>query len=64
MEFLAGGGDDVVAQEGREFVSDPRQYGPDWLDEATGVVLVLVVVGAALWLARPLLAIGANITEA
>ena len=36
-----------------------RNIGPDWLDEAT-IVVVLVLLGAGLWLARPLLTIVAG----
>lgn len=42
-------------------VETGRNLGPDWLDEATGVAVVLLVVGAILWLARPLLTIGAEV---
>lgn len=38
--------------------------GPDWLDEATGVVVVLVVIGAVLWLVRPLLELLVALVEA
>jgi len=34
-----------------------RNAGPEWLDEAAVVVLVVVVIGALLWLVRPLLGI-------
>jgi hypothetical protein len=44
-----------------EFVDGLRNAGPDWLDEATGVLLVVVVIGATLWLLRPLLTIGAEV---
>lgn len=47
-----------------EFFEDIRNVGPDYLDEVTLVVVVLVVFGAALWLVRPLLAIGSEVVAA
>lgn len=43
------------------FLEDVRNIGPDYLDEVTLVVVVVAVVGALLWLARPLLTIGAEV---
>jgi hypothetical protein len=43
------------------FLEDVRNIGPDYLDELTLVVVVLVVFGAAVWLVRPLLSIGAEV---
>lgn len=41
-----------------------RNLGPSWLDEATALAIPVLLIGALLWLARPLLEIGANVTEA
>jgi len=51
---------DVVGNP-REALEDARNIGPEWLDEVTGLVVLVLVVGAALWLARPLLTIGAEV---
>ena len=51
---------DVVGNP-RETLEDARNIGPEWLDEVTTLVVVLAVVGAALWLVRPLLSIGAEV---
>jgi hypothetical protein len=40
-----------------DVVDDPREAGPDWLDEAALLVGALLVVGGLLWLVRPLLGI-------
>jgi hypothetical protein len=45
----------------REALEDARNIGPEWLDEVTTLVVVLAVLGAALWLVRPLLSIGAEV---
>jgi hypothetical protein len=57
---------DAVGDAGEaanEFATDPRNYGPDWLDELTGVAVVGAVVLVVLYLVRPLLTIGANLSE-
>ncbi|GAB3315277.1 hypothetical protein [Haloplanus salinarum] len=68
-------GAEVFAPIGRQFDDEPgggvidiivdrtTSVGPSWLDEATIVVVVLVVLGAGLWLARPLLTIVAGVAE-
>jgi len=40
-----------------------RNLGPDWLDEVTVVAVVLLVIGALLWLARPILSIIAGVAD-
>lgn len=51
----------------REAASEARDIafniGPDWLDEAALIVLPLILVGAVLWLARPLLTVLAGVSE-
>lgn len=43
-------------------VNEARNVGPDYLDELTGLVVGLAVLIAGLWLVRPLLTIGANVS--
>lgn len=58
---LPGPGVGEVIDNPRDALEDARNVGPDWLDEVTTLVVVLAVVGAALWLVRPLLSIGAEV---
>jgi hypothetical protein len=44
-------------------VERARNLGPDYLDELTIGVVVLVVLGALLYLGRPLATVAANVTE-
>jgi hypothetical protein len=48
-------------------VDEAREWafnlGPDWLDEATIGVVIVVAIGALLWLARPLLTIASGVAE-
>jgi hypothetical protein len=55
---------DTVETTTSRAVEEARNIGPDWLDEVTGVVLVLALIGGALWLARPLLELGVAATDA
>jgi len=54
-------GDNTLGEVLGDILDAARNLGPDWLDEATIVVVVLAVLAAGLWLARPLLSIGAGV---
>jgi hypothetical protein len=58
---------DSVTGDAADAASDAaeraRNIGPDWLDEAVTVGLAVVVVGAALFLLRPVLSIGAGVAN-
>ncbi|QGX95008.1 hypothetical protein EI982_09495 [Haloplanus rallus] len=64
---VGDGVDDVTSGESqnplRNISVNLRNIGPDWLDEAAIVVVVLAVVAVGLWLVRPLLSIGAGVAE-
>lgn len=44
-------------------VDRATNVGPSWLDEVTILVVVMIVLGVALWLIRPLLEIVAGVTD-
>lgn len=64
FDDTAGGGfaDELLEQAG-DAVDEARNVGPEWLDELSVLVVVLLVVGAALWLVRPLLELGTAVAD-
>ncbi|WP_251329576.1 hypothetical protein [Haloplanus pelagicus] len=65
---------DFFGPIGRQFDDEPgggfadviidrsTSIGPAWLDEATILLVVVIVIGAGLWLLRPVLEIVAGVT--
>lgn len=55
---LTGAGGEVA----EDAINEARNLGPDYLDELTAVAVPIAVLFAVVWLLRPLLQIGANVS--